>query len=95
MNPEEFRTAAHELVDWIADYRLRAEGGGFPVRSRLAPGDVAALLPDRLPEDTTTISGLVADLERIVVPGLTHTQHPSNFAWFPANASLASVLGDF
>jgi len=92
MTPEEFRKAAHELVDWVADYREKV--ASLPVRSQVAPGQVAGALPVEAPNAPEPLEALVADLDKIVVPGLTHFQHPRNFAWFPANASLASVLGD-
>jgi aromatic-L-amino-acid decarboxylase len=92
MGPEEFRRAGHELIDWIADYRLGVPGR--PVRSNVAPGAVAGALPPHPPEAPEPFEGLLADLDRIIVPGLTLTQHPGNFAWFPSNASLSSVLGD-
>lgn len=92
MGPEEFRRAGHELVDWVADYRLRV--AGLPVRSSVVPGDVVAALPQSPPERPETLEAFIADLDRVIVPGLTHTQHPRNFAWFPSNASLSSVLGD-
>ena len=90
--PEEFRRAAHELVDWVADYRLKV--ADMPVRAEVAPGEVVAALPPVPPEAPEALDALIADLDRIIVPGLTHTQHPRNFAWFPSNASLSSVLGD-
>jgi len=92
VGPEEFRRAGHELVDWVADFRSGV--AEHPVRSRVAPGDVARALPGAAPEQPEPLEALIADLEAVVVPGLTHVQHPSNFAWFPSNASLASVLGD-
>ncbi|MGH9107287.1 MAG: pyridoxal phosphate-dependent decarboxylase family protein [Acidimicrobiales bacterium] len=92
MGPEEFRKAGHELVDWVADFRARLPA--LPVRSAVAPGEVAAALPPGPPEAPEALGALLADLDEIVVPGLTHVQHPGNFAWFPANSCLASVLGD-
>ncbi len=92
MNPEEFRAAGHELIDWIADYRLRV--GSLPVRSSVQPSDVRSALPELPPEASEPVRALLDDLDSIVVPGLTHAQHPRNFAWFPSNASLSSVLGD-
>ena len=92
MGPEEFREAAHRLVDWVADYR--AGVSSLPVRSAVAPGEVAGALPVGAPELPEPLAAFIEDLDRIVVPGLTHAQHPRNFAWFPSNASLASVLGD-
>jgi len=92
MGPEEFRQAAHELVDWVADYRLGLDD--LPVRSAVLPGQVAAALAGPPPELPGAVSDLVGELGSVIVPGLSHSQHPRNFAWFPSNASLASVLGD-
>ena len=92
MTPEEFRVAAHELVDWIADFRLRVPD--LPVRSEVAPGAVRAALDGPAPELPEPFAALLADLDRVVVPGITQVQSPGYYAWFPSNASLASVLGD-
>jgi aromatic-L-amino-acid decarboxylase len=92
MGPEEFRAAGHELIDWIADYRARIPQ--LPVQAQVKPGEVAGKLPDRAPAQAEPFGQVLADLERVVVPGVTQVQHPRYFGWFPANASLASVLGD-
>jgi aromatic-L-amino-acid/L-tryptophan decarboxylase len=92
MGPEEFRAAGHELIDWIADYRARIPQ--LPVQARVQPGEVAGKLPARAPEEAEPFSELLADLDSIIVPGLTQVQHPRYFGWFPSNASLASALGD-
>ena len=92
MTPEEFRTAGHELIDWIADFRERVPE--LPVRAETEPGDVRRALSSVPPEAPGTLADLVADLDRVIVPGLTQIQSPSYFAWFPSNAALASVLGD-
>ncbi len=92
MTPEQFRQHGHEVVDWIADYWTRI--GSFPVRSTVAPGDVRAALPDAAPEQGEPFADVLADLDRVVVPGLTHWQHPGFFGYFPANTSGPSVLGD-
>ena len=92
MDPEDFRKAGHQLIDWIADYR--AGISQLPVRAQTGPGEVAAALPSTPPTTTVTVADLLADLDRIVVPGMTHVQHPMHFGWFPSNASLSSVLGD-
>ncbi|HMK98304.1 MAG TPA: pyridoxal-dependent decarboxylase [Acidimicrobiales bacterium] len=92
MDVEEFRRAAHDLVDWVADYRARV--AELPVRAAVAPGEVAGALPKSPPEGPGDLKDFIAVLDEVVVPGLTHTQHPANFAWFPSNAALASVLGD-
>ena len=92
MTPEQFRQHGHEVVDWIADYWTRV--GTLPVRSQVAPGEVRAALPQAPPETGQPFSEVLADLDRIVVPGLTHWQHPGFFGYFPANTSGPSVLGD-
>jgi aromatic-L-amino-acid/L-tryptophan decarboxylase len=92
MSPEQFRQHGHEVVDWIADYWGRI--GSFPVRSQASPGDVRAALPASPPERGEPVGAVLADLERIVLPGTTHWQHPGFFGYFPANTSGPSVLGD-
>ncbi len=92
MTPEQFRQHGHEVVDWIADYWTRLES--FPVRSRVVPGDVRAALPPSAPEQGEPFSALLADLDGVVLPGITHWQHPGFLAYFPANTSGPSVLGD-
>jgi aromatic-L-amino-acid/L-tryptophan decarboxylase len=92
VTPEEFRAAAHELVDWIADYRSGL--ADRPVRSDVAPGWVRSALAGPPPELPEALSDLVHDLDEVVVPGVTQTQSPGYYAWFPSNAALESVLGD-
>jgi aromatic-L-amino-acid decarboxylase len=92
MDPEQFRAAGHELIDWIADYRARIPQ--LPVQAQVKPGEVAGKLPGRAPEEAELFGQVLADLDRIVVPGVTQVQHPRYFGWFPSNASLSSVLGD-
>jgi aromatic-L-amino-acid decarboxylase len=93
MNPEEFRKFGHQLIDWIADYRTRVEE--LPVRSRLEPGRVRAGLPSAPPLQPEPFEGIFADLEQIILPGLSHWQHPRFFGYFPSNGELSSVLGDY
>jgi aromatic-L-amino-acid/L-tryptophan decarboxylase len=92
MKPEEFRAAGHELIDWIADYRTRIPQ--LPVQAQVKPGEVAGKLPSRAPQEAEPFGRVLADLDGIVVPGVTQVQHPRYFGWFPSNASLSSVLGD-
>ena len=92
MTPEQFRLAGHELIDWIADYRTKVDT--MPVRAQVKPGEIKSHLPLKPPHKPETLDQLMADLEKIVVPGITQVQHPMHFGWFPSNASLASVLGD-
>ncbi|SCL61507.1 aromatic-L-amino-acid decarboxylase [Micromonospora eburnea] len=92
MDPEEFRRAGHAVVDWIADYWETV--GQRPVTSQDPPGAVAAALPAGPTEQGEPVEAVLADLDRIVAPRLTHWQHPGFFGYFPANTSGPSVLGD-
>jgi aromatic-L-amino-acid/L-tryptophan decarboxylase len=92
MTPEQFRRHGREVVDWIADYWERIEE--LPVGARVEPGEVARGLPAHPPERGEPFPAVLADLDRVLLPGLTHWQHPSFFAYFPANASGPAVLGD-
>jgi aromatic-L-amino-acid decarboxylase len=92
MKNDEFRRAGHQFVDWIADYFENIEK--FPVLSRLEPGDVKKLVPAVPPARGEDMEAIFRDFERVVMPGITHWQHPGWFAYFPANNSPASVLGE-
>lgn len=93
MTPDEFRRFGHQLIDWIADYRERV--ADLPVRSGVAPGEVRAMLPGEPPVDGQDFAAIFEDLDRIIVPGLSHFQHPRFFGFFPSNGELSSVLGDY
>lgn len=92
MNPEEFRRIGHQVVDWIADYR--AHVAELPVMAQVQPGEVRAQLPASPPQTGEPLDAIFHDLDEIILPGLSHWQHPRFFGYFPANASLAAVLGD-
>ena len=93
MTPDEFRKLGHEIVDWIADYRARA--GSLPVMSQVTPGAIRARLPAAPPVAPECFDAVLMDLETVILPGLSHWQHPDFFGYFPANSELASVLGDY
>ncbi len=90
--PDEFRRHGHEVVEWVARYLETIEE--HPVQSQVEPGWVRAQLPDVAPEAPEDFGALLADLDRVVVPGLTHWQHPGFHAYFPTGASGPSVLAD-
>lgn len=90
--PEEFRRLGYAVVDWVAAYR--AELPDRPVRPDVLPGGVRAQLGTLLPEDPVPLESLLSEMDRVVVPTTLHWQHPRFFGYFPANASLASLLGD-
>lgn len=92
MTPEDFRTHGHALIDWIADYHERV--ADLPVASTVSPGDVRAQLPAHPPTAPESFDDVMRDVDRVVVPGLTHWQHPNFFAYFPANVSYPSILGE-
>jgi aromatic-L-amino-acid decarboxylase len=92
MTPEDFRKFGHELIDWIADYRAGLDERRVMAQS--APGAIKARLPGAPPEQSEPFEDVIRDLDAVLMPGLTHWQHPRFFGYFPANAALASVLGD-
>jgi aromatic-L-amino-acid decarboxylase len=92
MTPDEFREHGKQVVDWIADYLDTVESR--PVRSQVEPGEVRAALPEHPPEQGEGFTEILADLDRVVLPGITHWQHPSFFAYYPANSSGPGILGD-
>jgi len=89
---EGFRRQAHGLVDWMADYLARV--GDLPVQPDAAPGTVRSALPEAPPEGPESFDRIMADFQRIIVPGLTHWGHPGFFAYFPANNSPPSILAE-
>jgi aromatic-L-amino-acid decarboxylase len=93
MTNDEFRALGHRLIDWIADYRATVTER--PVMARKEPGEIRAALPASPPETPEGFEAIFDDLERVIVPGLSHWQHPRFFGYFPSNAALASVLGDY
>ena len=92
MTPDEFRRHGRAVVDWIADYLERVEE--LPVLSQVQPGDIRAALPPSPPEHGEPFAKILADIDHVVVPGLTHWQSPNFFGYFPANSSGPSVLGE-
>jgi aromatic-L-amino-acid/L-tryptophan decarboxylase len=92
MSPEEFRRNGHAVVDWIAGYYGRIES--FPVLSQVKPGEIRASLPENAPEKSEGFDAILADVERLILPGITHWQSPNFFAYFPCNASGPAILGD-
>jgi aromatic-L-amino-acid decarboxylase len=93
MDSDAFRKHGHELVDWIAEYLDHPDK--YPVLSRVRPGDIAAALPDHAPEDPEPFAAIMADFERVLVPGLTHWNHPGFLAYFAITGSAPGVLADF
>ncbi|MDP1621258.1 MAG: pyridoxal-dependent decarboxylase [Bacteroidales bacterium] len=92
MNTEEFRENAHELVDWMADYLGNLEK--YPVKPEVKPGDIKARLPVAAPVEGEDFNTIFSDFKDIIIPGMTHWQHPGFFAYFPANNSEPSILAE-
>ncbi len=93
MDPEAFRKEAHRIADWIADYFADPER--FPVLSRVQPGDIRAALPAAAPEQGESFDAIFADFERVILPGITHWNHPGFFAYFSISGSGPGVLAEF
>ncbi|MBW3629838.1 MAG: amino acid decarboxylase [Gemmatimonadetes bacterium] len=92
MPPEEFRRYGHEVIDWIADYFEQV--GSYPVLPRVSPGDVAGQLPELAPEEPAEMSEILADFRDVLVPGVTHWNHPAFFGYFAISGSGPGVLGE-
>jgi aromatic-L-amino-acid decarboxylase len=92
VDTEEFRRHAHAFVDWMADYLRDVER--YPVRAQVKPGEIAAGLALAPPQDGEPMEAIFADFRQRVLPGITHWQHPSFFAYFPANSSPPSLLAE-
>jgi aromatic-L-amino-acid/L-tryptophan decarboxylase len=92
MSAEEFRRHGKEMVDWIADYYGKIES--FPVMSRVKPGEIRASLPQHAPQHGETFEAMLQDVDKLILPGITHWQSPNFFAFFPSNSSFPSILGD-
>ena len=93
MNPAEFRKHGYALVDWIADYLEHSDK--YPVLSRVRPRDIVNALPPEAPEDPEPFEQIMRDFERVLVPGLTHWNHPGFMAYFAITGSAPGVLADF
>lgn len=92
MPAEEFRQFGHQLIDWIADY-LR-DIGQHPVFPNLQPKDIRHLLPNSPPQQAEDMAKILADLDRVIMPGMTHWNHPRFFAYFTSSGSGPGILGD-
>jgi aromatic-L-amino-acid decarboxylase len=92
MTPDEFRRHGKAVVDWIADYYERIES--FPVVSRAKPGEIRGSLPAQPPERGESFEAMLQDVEKLILPGVTHWQSPNFYAYFPSNNSFPSMLGE-
>jgi len=92
MTPDQFRAHGHAVVDWIADYLRDVER--YPVMAQISPGDVRDRLPKHPPTRGESFEAILRDVNEIIMPGITHWQSPNFFAYFPANISGPSILGE-
>ena len=92
MSPEEFKRFGYAVIDWIAEYQRRVEE--LPVLARVEPGAIRGSLPGNPPQQGEPFDRIIADIDRVILPGITHWQSPNFFAFFPANASGPSILGE-
>src|ERR1700720_373089 len=92
MSPEDFRRYGHQVVDWIADYLAHPER--YPVLSQNQPGALKRALPAEAPERGEAMEAMLADLDRFIVPGVTHWNHPGFFAYFAISGSGPGILGE-
>ncbi|KAF7315233.1 hypothetical protein MIND_00037700 [Mycena indigotica] len=96
MDVEAFRQAGKQAIDDIADYyaKLGIDSGSIPVNSVVEPGYLTPLIPDAPPQEGEDFATISADYHRLIMPGLTHWQHPAFFAYFPTASSFEAILGD-
>ncbi|MBC8315458.1 MAG: aspartate aminotransferase family protein [Bacteroidales bacterium] len=92
MDTKDFREHAHQIVDWMADYLEQI--GEYPVTPQISPGDIKKQLPGSAPLNSESFEEIFADFKSIILPGMTHWQHPGFFAYFPANNSEPSILAE-
>jgi aromatic-L-amino-acid decarboxylase len=92
MDMSRFRTSGHELIDWVADYLETIEER--PVRAMVAPGEIASKLPQEPPREGESMDVIFNDFKSLILPGITHWQHPNWHAYFPANNSPESILAE-
>ncbi len=93
LKPSQFKQSSKAVVEWIDHYLNQV--GEYPVKSQLEPGQVYRQIPPKAPDKGEEMDLILEDLDRIIIPGITHWQHPNFHAYFPANNSVESVLGEF
>lgn len=92
MHVDEFRKHAHRVADWMADYYAGLEQR--PVKAAVRPGEIASQLPAAAPEQGEPMDNILADFDRIIMPGITNWQHPNFYSYFPANSSAPAMLAE-
>ena len=92
MSSSEFRNIGYSVIDWIADYYENV--GSYPVRSQVKPGDIRSNLPDEPPNEGESMGTIINDVDKLIMPGITHWQSPNFYGYFPANSSGPAILAD-
>lgn len=92
MTPEEFRQRGHQIIDWLADYHAKI--ADYPVQPATRPGEVKAMLPAVPPMEAEGFDRIMADLDSVVLPNISHWQHPRFYGYFPSNSLRSGILGD-
>src|SRR5260221_10378823 len=92
MSAEEFRRFGHQIIDWIANYFEHIED--LPVLAQVEPGELKVQLPSSPPEKGEPMDAILADVDRLIVPALTHWSHPSFFAYFATSTSAPGIFGE-
>ncbi len=92
ISPDEFRQYGHQLIEWMADYL--ENGRKYPVLSQSEPGQIAAQIPSSAPEEGETMEAVLADFQNIILPGITHWNHPGFLAYFSTSGSAPGILGE-
>jgi aromatic-L-amino-acid decarboxylase len=91
-SPDEFRKQLHKLADWIADYREKIES--LPVAPNAKPGAIRKALPEHAPEDGESFEDIMADVDRVIVPGMVHWSHPMFLGYFGWTTTAPGILGE-
>jgi len=93
LNPKDFKKASDPVIAWIDNYLKNISE--YPVKSMVKPGEIYRQIPGEAPEQSESLEHIIKDLEEVIIPGITHWQHPNFHAYFPANSSVESVLAEF
>ena len=93
LSKAEFQEYGYRLVDWLAEYFENVDE--YQVLPSIEPGDIREMLPDSAPEEAESMEEIIADLDRVVMPGMAHWQHPGRYAVFPSGVSPVSARGEF
>lgn len=93
LDPKNFKNSADDIIGWIDQYLNRIEI--YPVKSTVSPGEIYSRIPQSAPRSPESLIQIMKDLDEIILPGITHWQHPNFHAYFPANNSVESILAEF